>query len=164
MAVDVHERQNLPRAQGSGHRESRHLRFPTVPARAFPGRKAGVSGLVLLSLNSLPFPVPNFRHVLAVFGDVVFVFEELVADVLLGVGGRRSQLRQPVQHVAKQMKPVEVVQHHHVERRGRRAFLLEAAHVLEWGQSTTLHSLFHWLSFWLSALFLWRCSPNLFTV
>ena len=87
LVVGVRVRQILPRARDSGDRESRHLRFPTVPARAFLGRKAGVPGLVLPSLNSLPFPVPNFRHVLAVFGDVVFVFEELVPDELPGVGG-----------------------------------------------------------------------------
>jgi hypothetical protein len=39
------------------------------------------------------------------------------------------QFRHPVGHVHDQMKAVEVVEHHHVERRGRGALLLVAAHM-----------------------------------
>ena len=38
-------------------------------------------------------------------------------------------LRHAIDDVLHEMKAIQVVQHHHVERRGRRAFLLVAAHV-----------------------------------
>ena len=53
----------------------------------------GYSFLSLLCADSLvhsfsvaPLPVPNLRHVLAVFVDVVFVLDELVLHLLLEVG------------------------------------------------------------------------------
>ena len=55
--------------------------------------------------------------------------DQLVADRLLGVGGALAKLRHAVDDVADQMEAVEVVDHAHVERRGRRSLFLVAAHM-----------------------------------
>ena len=64
---------------------------------------------LLLRSVLIPFPVPDLRHVLAVFADVGLVVDELVAEGLLSVGGARAQARHPVNHVPDQMEAVEVV-------------------------------------------------------
>ncbi len=48
---------------------------------------------------------------------------------LADVPGRARQPGDPVDHVHDEVEPVEVVEHDHVERGGRRALLLVAAHV-----------------------------------
>ena len=53
----------------------------------------------------------------------------LVLHQLADVAGPRSQARDPVDHVDHQVEAVQVVEHHHVERRGGRALFLVAAHV-----------------------------------
>ena len=57
------------------------------------------------------------------------MIDQLVADLLLGVGGALAELRHAVDDVADQMEAVEVVDHAHVERRGRRSLFLVAAHM-----------------------------------
>ena len=76
-----------------------------------------------------PFPVADLRHIVAVAGDVLFVLDELVAQKLLEVGAPALQPGHAVDHVAGQMEAVEIVQHRHVERRGRGAFLFISPHV-----------------------------------
>src|SRR5207244_7399057 len=102
-------------------------------AARFVMRNETAVASVIPGLNSrsdfLPLPVPNLWHVLPVLGDVLPVLKELVADGLLRVGRFRAKLRHAVDHVLDEMEAVEVVQHHHVERRGGRAFFLVAAHV-----------------------------------
>ena len=61
--------------------------------------------------------------------DVLPVLDEFVAYGLLGVRCRGSELRHAVDDVGHEVKAVEVVHDHHVERRRGRALLLEAAHV-----------------------------------
>src|SRR5438093_9773467 len=50
------------------------------------------------SLHVMPFPVANLRQVLPIFSDVFLVFDALVADRLLDVGGNRAQAHS-VDHV-----------------------------------------------------------------
>ena len=57
------------------------------------------------------------------------MLDQLVADRLLHIGRGRAQPRHPIDHVAHQVETVEPIAHHHVERRGRGAFLLEAAYM-----------------------------------
>src|SRR5271169_1001169 len=76
-----------------------------------------------------PRPVLDLRHVVAVAADVFAMVDELVADFLLGVGGALTKLRHAVNYVADQMETVEVIDHAHVERRGRRSLFLVAAHM-----------------------------------
>ena len=74
-----------------------------------------------------PAPVLDLGHVVAVAGDVLLVLDQLVAESLLGISGHIAELRHPVDHVRRQMKPVEVVADDHVEGGRRRPFLLLAA-------------------------------------
>ena len=76
-----------------------------------------------------PSPAADERMILAAFVDVLAVFDERVADGLLGVGGARAELRQAIDHILHQMETVHLVQHDHIERRRGRAFLLVAAHM-----------------------------------
>ena len=57
------------------------------------------------------------------------VLVELIDEKLLQVRGARSHLRQPRDRVGGEMKPIEIVQHRHVERRRDRPFFLVAADV-----------------------------------
>ena len=80
-------------------------------------------------LHAGPAPIPDRRHVLSVSPDIEPVFGQGVGHPLLEIGASSSQLRQPVDGIARQMKPIEVVQHGHVEGRRDRAFLFVSAHV-----------------------------------
>lgn len=60
-------------------------------------------------------------------GDVLLVLDELVPDRLLDLGGAMTERRHAMNHARDEMKAVEVVHHHHVERGGGWAFLFEAA-------------------------------------
>ena len=86
-------------------------------------------GLRLALHIRLPLPVANLRHVLAEGRDVLPMLQQLVVQALLEVRGLGAKLRQAVDHVAGQVKAVQVVQDRHVERRGDRAFFLVAADV-----------------------------------
>src|SRR5271154_3466445 len=76
-----------------------------------------------------PRPVLDLRHVVAVAANVFAMVDEPVADFLLGVGGALAKLRHAVDDIADQMETVEVVDHAHVERRGRGSLFLVAAHM-----------------------------------
>jgi len=62
----------------------------------------------------VPFPVPDFRHVLAVLVDVLLVLDELVLELLLQVDALVAGLRQAVDGVHHQVEAVQVVQHRYV--------------------------------------------------
>ncbi len=47
----------------------------------------------------------------------MLVFDELVLEHLLEIGTPSAQMRQPINHIDNQVKPVEVVLHTHVKRR-----------------------------------------------
>ena len=64
---------------------------------------------IFLCFDLTPSPVPDFRHVLAVLVDVLFVLDELVLHHLLQAGPLSAQLRKPVKDILHQMKPVKVV-------------------------------------------------------
>jgi len=64
-----------------------------------------------------------------VFGNILLVLKALAADEMLGVGNLRLQLRQTLDRIAEEVKPVKIVHHHHVKRGGGGAFFFIAAHV-----------------------------------
>src|SRR4051812_10944710 len=67
-----------------------------------------------------PDPVPNGRHVVAEFADVLAVLDEFVAHVLLYVRVARGEAGDAFDHVDDQVEAIEIVEHGHVEwRRGR---------------------------------------------
>src|SRR5882762_1551102 len=76
-----------------------------------------------------PAPVADLGHVLAVLLDVALVLAQLAAHRPLEIGGARAELRHALDHVQNEMEAIEIVQHHHVERRRGRPLLLEAADV-----------------------------------
>ena len=76
-----------------------------------------------------PLPIADFGHVLAVFVDVIFMIEEFVAQGLLGIGGARAKAWHAIDHVTHQMETIKVIQHDHIEGRGRGALFFIAAHV-----------------------------------
>src|SRR5678815_2522161 len=78
---------------------------------------------------SVPLPVLDLRQVLAVAGDVLAMLDQLVAHALAQMRRVSSQSGDAIDHAFDEMKPVELVQHCHVERRRRGAFFLVAAHV-----------------------------------
>lgn len=57
-------------------------------------------------------------------GDVALVLGKFVADDVMRVGPAGRQLRHAVEHVGHQMKPIQIVQDGHIERRRGRAFFL----------------------------------------
>ena len=87
------------------------------------------SGSDVVISRHLPLPVPDLRHILAVLIDVMLVLDELVLHHLLQIGPLGTQLRQPIDHVLHQMKPVQVVLYPHVEGRCNRALFLVAPDV-----------------------------------
>ena len=61
--------------------------------------------------------------------DVQLVLDQLVLHVLLQVSAFRTQMRQAIDYVLHQMKPVQIVLHAHVEGRRNGALFLVAANV-----------------------------------
>src|SRR5207248_5853442 len=103
----------------------------TITARSSGRRSAARTTFGSREKRSLaaPPPVANFRQIVAVAHDVFAVLDELVAQRLLDVGRARAQAGHPIDHVADQVKTIEIVAHGHVERRGGGALLLVAADV-----------------------------------
>lgn len=54
----------------------------------------------------LPFPVANFRHILTVLSDVLSMFNQLVADKLLSIGGCVTQFGYSINYIKNEMKAV----------------------------------------------------------
>ncbi len=99
----------------------------TINGRVHPGEaarftRAGRRGC-------WPDPVSDLGHVLAVLANVGVVFDQLVLQRLLQVGGFLAELRQAIDDVLREVEAVELVQHGHVEGGGDGAFFLVAAHV-----------------------------------
>ena len=61
--------------------------------------------------------------------DVLFVLDELVAQELLEMGADALQARDAVDHVAREVKSIQVIQDCHIEGSGRRALFLISANV-----------------------------------
>ena len=78
-------------------------------------------------MRTRPLPIPDFRHVLAMFVDVFFVLDELVPKLLLEIDAFDARLRQPIDRVHHEVEAVQVIQHSHVEGCCDRAFFFVAA-------------------------------------
>ena len=68
-------------------------------------------------------------RVVAELARVGTVAQPLVDHLLPQMGGAFPKARDSVDHVHHEVEAVEVVQHHHVERCGRRALLLVTAYM-----------------------------------
>jgi len=56
-----------------------------------------------------PLPILNFRHIVTVLRNVRFMIDLFIADRLLGIGRKISQLRHTINHIRHKMKPVQIV-------------------------------------------------------
>src|SRR5262245_57646448 len=107
-------------------------RFAWTPSHvvAFGGSDcAARSSRLVPLLARIPTPFDERRHVFPVLFDVLLVLDQSVSYPLPEVRCTRPELRQPVDHVLREVESVEIVQHDHVERRRGRALLLVATHV-----------------------------------
>ncbi len=75
-----------------------------------------------ICVSTLLFRVADFRRVLTVFVDVLFVFGELVAEFPLQADNLVCGLRQAIYGVHHQVEAIQVVQHGHVEGCGDATF------------------------------------------
>src|SRR5688572_30868473 len=77
------------------------------PASDIVGRRVGPSAALTLALRgggSAPFPVLDFRQVVADAADVLVVFEQPLLQRLLQVADLRTQLRQAVEHITGEVE------------------------------------------------------------
>src|ERR1700733_4880756 len=80
-------------------------------------------------LGRRPLPARDLRVVLAVLAGVTTRGQPRIGHLLTEHRGPGGQPVHPVDDVHDQVEAVQVVEHHHVERRRRGAALLEPAHV-----------------------------------
>src|SRR5205823_2267692 len=71
-----------------------------------------------------PFPIPDFRHIFAVLIDIRPVLDQLVPQALLNVPRDVAETLNPVEHITREMKPVKLIEHRHIERCRGSAFFL----------------------------------------
>src|ERR1035441_4535403 len=83
----------------------------------------------LAGFRPAPFPVADFRKVLAVFINVFLVLDQFVLKLLLEADPLLARLRQPVYRVHHQMETVQIIEHGHVKGGGNGALFLVAAHM-----------------------------------
>src|SRR5438552_11492218 len=100
--------------------------YPRQPGGAQASKSSATPGC---RRRRTPLPVADLRHVLTITVDVVLVIHQPVTKELLGVGGTSCKTRDPIDHITDEMKTIDFIEHHHVEGRGRRSFLLVAAHM-----------------------------------
>src|SRR6266478_7410504 len=74
-----------------------------------------------------PFPVANFRQVVATFANVLFVLDESVAQMLFEVRSNPLQTRNTVNYISCKVKTIQIVQNCHIERRRGGSFFLVSA-------------------------------------
>src|SRR5215208_2326712 len=82
-----------------------------------------------LTRSVRPGPVADGGIVVAVLARVCAGAETRVLHLLAQPAGLARESRHAVDHIEHEVEPVEVVEHDHVERGGRRSLFLVAAHV-----------------------------------
>jgi len=73
--------------------------------------------------------VKDLGHVLAMFIDIVFVFDELIAHDLFEIVAFGSDMRHSVDDVQYEVETIDLILYAHIEGRGNGAFFLVAANV-----------------------------------
>jgi len=71
----------------------------------------------------------DFGHVLSVFIDIVFVFDELIADDLFEIVAFGADMGHSIDDVLYQVEAIDLILDAHVEGRGDGALFLVAADV-----------------------------------
>ena len=97
----------------SGKPESLFLVIPDMCDRESIGEGFWIESiLVPLKVKRYlirPLPILNFRHIVTVLRNVRFMIDLFIADRLLGIGRKISQLRHTIDHIRHKMKPVQIV-------------------------------------------------------
>src|SRR5438309_4906163 len=75
----------------------------------------------------VPTPVAHQRHVLAMAGDVLAMFDQPVAHFVLEVSAAAGELRQTIDDVLDEVEAIHILQHRHIEGARDRPYLLLAA-------------------------------------
>src|SRR6185503_7435233 len=88
-----------------------------------------------------PAPVPHLRHVLEVLADVTGMALEHGAAVRHEGGAPRRAPARPADRLEAEIVAAHPVAYDHVEGRGRRALLVEAAHVEALGARAAVNEL-----------------------
>src|SRR5215471_12201197 len=122
-------RQNGPATRRLMQRSYRSCReeHGVTPADSQSGDQgSGIGQLLTPEPWPLPWktPVANVGRVIAQALDVLAVLDESLAEGLLRVGPDLGQAGHSIEHLDSQVEAIELVQDHHVERRGGRALLL----------------------------------------
>ena len=78
-----------------------------------------ISAWTFVIFSPIPLPFADFRKILAKLRDVPFVFDELFLKFLLYVSSSHAELRDAINDVHDQVKAIEPVPDHHIERGGR---------------------------------------------
>ncbi len=76
----------------------------------------------LVSAWRRPLPVTNFFEILAVFGNILFVLDQLVVHLLNQMRAFVAKLRQMHNRVFYKVEAVDFVLYTHIERSGNRTF------------------------------------------
>src|ERR1700728_2371041 len=106
---------------------------PPHPEAGQAGRRLSKSAFLPgRDLGPTPAPLVDLGWILAVLAAVATGFEAGVDHLLTEGRGLGFEAGNPVQHIDDEMEPIEVVEHHHVERGRCRAFLLVPANVDVW--------------------------------
>src|SRR5437867_10047268 len=102
-------------ASGRRRQSSARGNFDVQPISSRLSSKPRGSSSRLGPRHFAPLPVADFGHVIPMLGNVLVVFDQLVADRLLDIGRRIPELRHPVDDVIHQVKAVHLVPNRHIE-------------------------------------------------
>src|SRR5271154_1694181 len=92
-------------------RAHHNLMLTTIELKRTTGHCAAIShGQLLITGDRVwPLPILDVRHVVAIRVDILFVLEQLVAQMLLKMSADALQTWNAIDRVARQMKAVELV-------------------------------------------------------
>src|SRR6267154_3386344 len=76
-----------------------------------------------------PFPIANFRHVVAIFADILFMFNEFVAQLLFKMRVHGAQSSDTIRNIAGKMEAIQLIEHRHIERSCGGALFAVAVHM-----------------------------------
>src|ERR1051325_5195185 len=89
-------------------------RLVKIVQASFLAAGAGVEHQNLHSVR--PFPIADFRQIVATFAYILFVFDKLIAKQLLKMHVHRPQSIDAIDRIAGQMKAIQLIKDGHVKR------------------------------------------------
>src|SRR5665213_1616059 len=80
--------------------------------------------LYLFSNSGRPSPIANLGHIFAVRTNIARMIGQLAPQILPQVSRYFGKMGHPVDYIYAEMKPIDLIQHAHIERRCRSALFL----------------------------------------